>query len=109
MFRGFFSLRAEPDSKLEKLGHGSKSLSLFQILFMQQLVLDISSDKDADLIKELLTRFKGVEVNSFSSDVNARQMQKRIYEGLKQADEGKLKPWKDVKAGLLKRIKSNGR
>lgn len=87
----------------------TKTLSLLQNSFMQQLVLDISSDKDADLIKELLKRFKGVEVNSFSNDLTTTQIQKRIYEGLKQADEGQLKPWKEVKAGLLKRIKSNGR
>jgi predicted transcriptional regulator len=31
-------------------------------------------------------------------------MKKRILEGLKQADEGNVKPWEQVKAGLLKRI-----
>jgi len=76
---------------------------------MQQLVLDIRSDKDADLIKELLKRFKGVEVNSFSTSLNSDQVQKRIEEGLKQAEEGDMKPWKHVKSQLLKRIKSSGR
>ena len=33
----------------------------------------------------------------------------RIEEGLKQADEGHVKPWNEVKARLLKRIKSKGR
>ena len=75
---------------------------------MQQLVLDISSDKDADLIKELLKRFKGVEVSSFSTTLNSNQIRQRISEGLKQADEGKVKPWKEVKSGLLKRIKAKG-
>ena len=76
---------------------------------MQQLVLDISSDKDAVLIKELLKRFKGVEVNSFSTDLSSNQIPKRIYEGLRQADEGNVKPWKEAKAALMKRIKSKGR
>jgi|GEM_PF-2824928 predicted transcriptional regulator len=31
-------------------------------------------------------------------------MKKRILEGLKQADEGNVKRWEQVKAGLLKRI-----
>jgi hypothetical protein len=73
---------------------------------MQQLVLDIRDDKDADLIKELLKRFKGVEVNSFATNLSTAQIQSRIEEGLKQADQGKKKPWKQVKAQLLKRIKS---
>jgi predicted transcriptional regulator len=73
---------------------------------MQQLVLDIRNDKDADLIKELLKRFKSVEVNSFSTTLTSEQLQKRIEEGLKDAAEGNVKPWKQVKAQLLKRIKS---
>jgi hypothetical protein len=76
---------------------------------MQQLVLDIASDKDADLIKELLKRFKGIEVNSFSPALSSKQINKRIEEGLKQADEGNVKPWNEVKARLIKRIKSKGR
>jgi hypothetical protein len=76
---------------------------------MQQLVLDIRSDKDAILIKELLKRFKGVEVNSFTAEINPKQIQQRIAEGLEQADAGNLKPWKEVKAGLAKRIKSKSR
>jgi len=71
-----------------------------------QLVLDIASDKDADLIKELLKRFRGVELNTFSTQLSSRQAQQRINEGLKKADEGNVKPWKQVKAGLIKRIKS---
>ena len=73
---------------------------------MQQLVLDISNDKDANLIKELLKRFKGVEVNAFATDLTSKQMQQRINEGLHQADEGNVKPWKEVKARLIKKIKS---
>ena len=76
---------------------------------MQQLVLDIRSDKDANLIKELLKRFKGVEVNSFSTELNNNEVEQRINEGLKQADQGKVKPWKEVKTRILKRIKSRGR
>ena len=76
---------------------------------MQQLVLEISSDKDADLIKELLKRFKGVEVNSFSTALTSKQMRERIEEGLKQADEGNVKSWKQVKSALVKRIQSKER
>ena len=73
---------------------------------MQQLVLDISSDKDANLIIELLKRFKGVEVNSFTTDLNSKQLQRRIQDGLQQADAGNVKPWKEVKSNLLKRVKT---
>ena len=76
---------------------------------MQQLVLDIRSDKDANLIKELLKRFKGVEVNSFATDLNVNQVESRINEGLKQADQGDVKPWKEVKSRLLKSIHSKKR
>ena len=76
---------------------------------MQQLVLDISNDKDASLIKELLKRFKGVEVNTFATDLTSKQMQQRIDEGINQADAGNVKPWKAVKARLIKRIKSKDR
>jgi CRISPR/Cas system-associated endoribonuclease Cas2 len=73
---------------------------------MQQLVLDISSEKDADLIKELLKRFKGVQVSSFETELSPSQINSRIKKGIKDADEGKTKPWKEVKSGLLKRIKA---
>ena len=76
---------------------------------MEQLVLDISSEKDADLIKELLKKFKGVEVNSFVTDLSSKNLRDRIKEGLQQADEGKVKPWKEIKSGLIKRIKSSGK
>ncbi len=76
---------------------------------MQQIVLDISSDKDATLIKELMKRFKGVEVNSFTSTLTGNQMQQRIEKGLKEADEGKVKPWAKVKSKLLKRIQSKAK
>jgi hypothetical protein len=76
---------------------------------MEQLVLDITSEKDATLIKELLKRFKSVEVNNFSTSLTSTQMRKRIEEGIKDADEGNVKPWKEVKSDLLKRIKSKGR
>ncbi len=73
---------------------------------MQQLVLDISSEKDADLIKELLKRFKGVQVNSFETELSGSQISKRIKKGIKDADEGRTKPWKEVKSDLMKRIKA---
>ena len=72
---------------------------------MQQLILDISSKKDADLIKELMKRFKSVQVNSFETELNRNQMQARIKEGIQDADEGRIKPWEEVKSKLLKRIK----
>ena len=75
---------------------------------MQQLVLDISSDKDASLIIELLKRFKSVEVNSFATDLSPTQTARRITAGLQQADNGDVKPWKEVKSSLLKRIKTKG-
>lgn len=70
---------------------------------MEQLVIDISSKKDAALIKELLKKFKGVEVNDFSSNMTSSQIQKRIEVGIADADNGKVKPWKEVKEKLLKR------
>ena len=73
---------------------------------MEQIVLDISSAKDAILIKELMKRFKSVEVNSFSTSLTPNQTQQRISKGLKDADEGNTKPWKEVKAKLLKHIQS---
>lgn len=33
-------------------------------------------------------------------------MRKRIDKGIKDANMGKVKPWKQVKAALLKRIKA---
>ena len=76
---------------------------------MEQLVVDISSAKDATLIKELLKHFKGVEVNSFSTSLSSRQVQQRIAKGLKDADEGRVKPWKEVKSKLLKRIQAKAK
>jgi hypothetical protein len=76
---------------------------------MEQLVLDISSEKDAALIKELLKRFKSVEVNNFSTSLTSGQMSKRIEEGIKDADEGRVKPWKQVKAKLMKTIKAKSK
>ena len=73
---------------------------------MEQIVLDISSAKDAVLIKELMKRFKGVEVNSFSTSTSAKEVKHRIELGLKEADAGKVKPWKEVKANILKKINS---
>ncbi len=73
---------------------------------MVQLVLDISSEKDAALIEELLKRFKGVEVNNFRPSLSVAQTRKRIEEGIADADSGNVKPWKEVKAGLLKRMKA---
>ncbi len=71
---------------------------------MEQLVIDVKSAKDAALIRELMKRFKNVEVNSFSTSLNAAQIRQRIEEGIKDANEGNVKPWKEVKAKLLKRI-----
>jgi hypothetical protein len=74
---------------------------------MRQLVLDISSEKDPVLIRELLKRFKGVEVNSFAPKLSPSKAKQRIEEGILQADKGMVKPWSEVKAGLLKRINRN--
>jgi hypothetical protein len=77
--------------------------------FMEQLIIDIRSPKDAALIKELMKRFKGVEVNSFSNSSSAKETRKRISQGLKEADQGNVRPWSEVKSKLLKRIKSKSR
>jgi hypothetical protein len=71
---------------------------------MQQLIIDIPSDKDALLIKALMKKFKGVDVNSFSPSTTLEEMQSRIEKGLQQADAGNVKSWKSVKNNLLKRI-----
>jgi hypothetical protein len=76
---------------------------------MVQLVLDISSEKDAALIEELLKRFKSVEVNNFTASITGTQMRKRIEEGIADADNGNVKPWKEVKAKLLARVKSKAK
>jgi|LakMenEpi03Aug12_release.lakeMendotaPanAssembly.Ray.scaffolds.fasta_scaffold180123_2 hypothetical protein len=76
---------------------------------MEQLVLDISSEKDAALIKELLKRFKSVEVNDFSTAMKASEMRKRIELGIKDADEGNITSWKAVKSKLLKQVKANAK
>ena len=76
---------------------------------MEQLVLDISSEKDAALIKELLKRFKSVEVNDFSTSMKASEMRKRIEQGVKDADEGKVASWKALKSKLLRKVKSKGK
>lgn len=76
---------------------------------MEQLVLDISSAKDATLIKELMKHFKGVEVSSFSTELSQTQVQKRIAKGLKDADEGRVKSWKEVKSKLTKRIEAKAK
>jgi len=73
---------------------------------MVQLVVDIQSEKDAALIKELLKRFKNVEVADFSPAISSTQMRKRIQQGIADADSGNVKPWKEAKAGLLARAKS---
>jgi hypothetical protein len=64
---------------------------------MEQLVIDIESNDDALLIKELLKRFKKVEVKSFASDINEKEMQFRIQQGIKDADFGNVKDWNTVK------------
>ena len=76
---------------------------------MEQLVLDIHSERDAALIKELLKKFKNVEVLSFSSKLSSKEVQQRIGSGIKDADNGKVKPWKAVKSKLIKKIRSAGK
>lgn len=74
---------------------------------MQQLVLDIRSDKDATLIKELLKKFKSVEVNSFEPSLSAKDINDRIQQGIDDADNGRTKSWKEVEARLRKKIKAH--
>jgi hypothetical protein len=76
---------------------------------MEQLVLNIPSEKDAALIKELLKRFKSVCVNNFSTTLTPSRMRKRIERGINDADDGNVKLWKDVKSTLVKRIKSKAK
>ncbi|MBK8350851.1 MAG: hypothetical protein IPL21_03910 [Saprospirales bacterium] len=71
---------------------------------MEQLVIDIESNDDALLIKELLKRFKKVEVKSFASDINEKEMQFRIQQGIKDADFGNVKDWNTVKTELATKI-----
>ncbi len=71
---------------------------------MEQLVIDIESNDDAVLIKELLKRFKKVEVKSFASDINEKEMQFRIQQGIKDADFGNVKDWNTVKTELATKI-----
>lgn len=71
---------------------------------MEQLVIDIESNDDALLIKELLKRFKKVEVKSFASDINQKEMQFRIQQGIKDADFGNVKDWNTVKTELATKI-----
>ena len=73
---------------------------------MEQLVLDIHSDDDANLIKELLKRFKKVDVMSFSPALPEKKVKERILKGLADADAGNTKPWKTEKERLLKKIKA---
>ena len=73
---------------------------------MEQIVLDIPSPHDARLIMELMKKFKGIEVNSFSTHLTPQQTSTRIAQGIKDADMGNVKPWKEVKSALLKRIKA---
>ncbi|HRG87449.1 MAG TPA: hypothetical protein PLW44_00400 [Chitinophagales bacterium] len=76
---------------------------------MEQLIIDVQSSKDAALIKELMKKFEGVEVNSFSNNLSSTETQRRIEAGLKDAEEGRVKPWSEVKERLVKRIKSKGK
>ena len=76
---------------------------------MEQLVLDIHSKSEAKLIKELLKKFKHVEIQSFSSTLSDKEVRARIQKGLEQADQGKVIEWKTVKAKLIKKIQSHGR
>jgi len=76
---------------------------------MEQLVLDIHSKHDADLIKELLKKFKNVDVLSFSSNLSSKETKQRIAEGINDANSGNVKSWKTVKAKLSKKIQSHGK
>lgn len=76
---------------------------------MEQLVIDIASQKDAQLIRELMKRFKGVEVNSFSTSLSQKTTRQRIAQGIEDANNGNVKPWSEVKNKLLKQIKSKSK
>ncbi len=71
---------------------------------MEQLSVDIHSADEARLIKDLLKRFKSAEVMSFTPVLSQSGMSRRISQGLKDADEGRVKPWRDVKRRLVKKI-----
>jgi len=73
---------------------------------MEQLVIDIASDEDAHLIKELLKRFKKVDVKSFYSDIAEKEMKFRIQQGINDADYGNKKSWNTVKENLEKKTQS---
>jgi hypothetical protein len=73
-------------------------------VFMEQLILDIHSESEAKLIKELLKKFKHVEIQSFSSTLSSKTVKERIQKGLDDADQGKVTEWKTVKAKLMKKI-----
>ncbi len=73
---------------------------------MEQLVIDVSSNEDAHLIKELLKRFKIVEVNSFNSNISEKEIKFRIQQGIKDADFENVKEWNTVKTSLSNKIKS---
>lgn len=72
---------------------------------MEQLVLNISSKKDADMIRELLKRFKNVQISCFDTDLPPVDIQTGIHEGLRDAEEGRTQSWDEIKPGLIKRIK----
>ena len=71
---------------------------------MEQLSVEIRSAHEAKLIKELLKQFKSVDVMSFTPAISRAEMSKRIKQGLKDADAGRVSPWKDVKKQLLRKI-----
>lgn len=73
---------------------------------MVELVIKVNSEKDAALIKELMKRFKDVEVSEFETKLTKLQMQKRIKQGLDDIEKGRTKPWVEVKRNLMKRIKA---
>lgn len=74
---------------------------------MEQLVIDIQSSKDAHLIKELLKHFKQVEVKSFSTELNGKEAQFRIEQGLKDADRNNMKSWSTIKNELTNKIQTH--
>ncbi len=73
---------------------------------MEQLIIDIETQEDAQLIKELLKRFKSVEVKSFHSDISSKEINFRIQQGIKDADSGNVKDWNLLKNSISEKLQS---
>lgn len=74
---------------------------------MEQLIIDIETQEDAQLIKELLKRFKNVEVKSFHSDIPSKEINFRIRQGIKDADSGNVKDWNLLKNSISEKLQSH--